>query len=96
MTNQEAIEHIKNIKIYSWQDGYTDEAREALDMAISALQAQEETVRCKDCKYSIDFYGPGECYCCRLNWELDWTRDWNFYCGAAERRKDENQSKRFC
>lgn len=54
MINQEAIEHIKNIKIYSYQDGYTDEARKALDMAISALQAQEEIVRCKDCK----FYSP--------------------------------------
>lgn len=41
VTNQEAIEHIKNIKIYSYQDGYTDEAREALDMAIKALEAQE-------------------------------------------------------
>ena len=41
MTNAEAIEHLKNIKIYSFQDGYTDEAREALDMAISALQAKD-------------------------------------------------------
>ena len=40
MTNQKAIEHIKNIEIYSYQDGYTDEAREALDMAISALEKQ--------------------------------------------------------
>lgn len=39
--NREAIEHLKNIKIYSFQDGYTDEAREALDMAIKALEAQE-------------------------------------------------------
>ena len=41
MNNQEAIEHIKTIQIYSYQDGYTDEAREALDMAISALKAQD-------------------------------------------------------
>lgn len=40
MTNAEAIEHLKNIKIYSFQDGYIDEAREALDMAIKALEAQ--------------------------------------------------------
>ena len=37
MTNEEAIEHLKNIKIFSYQDGYTAEAREALDMAINAL-----------------------------------------------------------
>ena len=41
MTNVEAIEHLKNIMIFSYQDGYTAEAREALDMAISALEAQE-------------------------------------------------------
>lgn len=38
MTNEEAIEHLKNIAIFSFQDGYTDEARKALDMAIEALQ----------------------------------------------------------
>ena len=41
MTTQEAIEHLKNIMIFSYQDGYTTEAREALDMAIKALEAQE-------------------------------------------------------
>ena len=41
MTNAEAIEHLKNIMIFSYQDGYTAEAREALDMAIKALEAQE-------------------------------------------------------
>lgn len=38
MTRLEAIEHLKNIAIYSVQDGYTDEARQALDMAIKALE----------------------------------------------------------
>jgi len=38
MTNAEAIEHLKNIIIFSYQDGYTAEAREALDMAIKALE----------------------------------------------------------
>lgn len=52
--------------------------------------AQPEIVRCRDCKYSIDFYNDGECYCRRPNRELDWTGDWNFYCGAAERRTDES------
>ena len=41
MTNAEAIEHLKNIIIFSFQDGYTAEAREALRMAIKALEAQE-------------------------------------------------------
>lgn len=38
MTRLEAIGHLKNIAIYSVQDGYTDEARQALDMAIKALE----------------------------------------------------------
>lgn len=56
----------------------------------SQPSAQPEIVRCRDCKYSIDFYDDGECYCRRPNRELDWTGDWNFYCGAAERRTDES------
>ena len=41
MTNAEAIEHLKNITIFSYQGRYIDEARDALDMAIKALEAQE-------------------------------------------------------
>ncbi len=31
MTNEEAVQHFRTIRIYSFQDGYTDEAREALE-----------------------------------------------------------------
>lgn len=41
MTRSEAIEHLKNIAIYSFQDGYTDEARQALKMAIEELEESE-------------------------------------------------------
>ena len=41
MIRSEAIGHLKNIAIYSVQDGYTDEARQALDMAIKALEEPE-------------------------------------------------------
>lgn len=40
MTAEKAIEHLENIAIFSFQDGYTDEARKALDMAIEALEKQ--------------------------------------------------------
>ena len=40
MTREEAIEHIKNIKIFAITDGYyTDEAIEALAMATRSLEA---------------------------------------------------------
>lgn len=41
MTNKEAIGHLHTIIIYSENDGYTDKAREALKMAIEALQNQK-------------------------------------------------------
>jgi len=41
MTRAEAIEHLKTIAIYSFQDGYTDEARQAIDTAIKALEEPE-------------------------------------------------------
>ena len=52
MTNAEAIEHLKNIIIFSFQDGYTAEAREALRMAIKALEIQKHT--CHTCDRSSD------------------------------------------
>lgn len=48
-----------------------------------------EVIRCKDCKYSIDFYDDGDCYCRRPNRALEWVGDWDFYCKAAERRQDD-------
>lgn len=47
MTNAEAIEHLKNIIIFSFQDGYTAEAREALRMAIKALE-ESRWIPCKE------------------------------------------------
>ena len=40
MTREKAIEHLENIIIFSFQQGYTDDAREALEMAIEALKAE--------------------------------------------------------
>ena len=62
MTNQEAIEHLKTIMIFSYQDGYTAEAREALDMAIKSLGARWP---CDKCIYnSPSSMGRKPCSCC--------------------------------
>lgn len=45
-------------------------------------------VRCKDCKYSVDEYDDGECYCDYEN-DLRYIKDWNHHCSWAE-RKEEN------
>ena len=58
--------------------------------AIEALKAQPEIIRCKDCKYSHDEYGDGDCYCKRPGRTMDWFgQRWDYYCGDAKRRTDE-------
>ena len=48
-----------------------------------------EVVRCKDCKYSVDFYNDGECYCQRPEREMQWiSRRWDFFCAAGRKRGD--------
>lgn len=45
----------------------------------------EELIRCKDCKYSVDEYDDGDCYC-DYNRNLNYIgKNWNHYCGWAER-----------
>ena len=81
MTNDEAIEHLKNIKIFSYKDGYTAEAREALDMAIKALEAQAHIVNCPDCKYAMR--NQGELWVCGHPNNNAWRITDDFYCGRG-------------
>ena len=65
MTNKEAIGHLLTIMIYSETDGYTDKAREALEMAVKALEQQTghwikeqgNIYKCSNCRHFLDFYG---------------------------------------
>lgn len=48
-----------------------------------------EVVRCKNCKYSVDYYNDGDCYCRRPGREMQWNgKKWDFFCKAG-RRSDE-------
>ena len=48
-------------------------------------------VRCKDCKWSIDLYNDGDCYCERPNKMTDWHgNDWNFFCKDGERKEQDD------
>ena len=84
MTKLEAIEHLKNIAIYSVQDGYTDEARQALDMAIKAL---EEPERKKGKWIKISPANIYECSECGKNAMTDDISAYDFChgCGADMR-----------
>lgn len=47
-------------------------------------------VRCKDCKYSDDYYNDGSCYCKhpeREMWHIG--TNWNWYCADGERKEKE-------
>lgn len=41
-------------------------------------------IRCKDCKYSTDEYGDGDCYCDLSVIYIG--KDWNHFCSWAERK----------
>lgn len=66
---------------------------EALDMIKSIVRHDQPTVdavpvvRCKDCKYSVDEYDDGECYCDYEN-DLRYIKDWNHHCSWAERKEE--------
>ena len=46
-----------------------------------------EVVRCNDCKYSVEYYNDGGCYCQRPGREMQWiSRRWDFFCAAGRKR----------
>ena len=51
------------------------------------LTENPEIIHCKDCKYSVDEYNDGDCYCHRPQKPLEYVGDWNFFCGAADRKE---------
>lgn len=89
MTRAEAIEHLKNIAIYSFQDGYTDEARQALDMAIEALRQPERKAGrwIKKVDDGMYWYECSECgdYPLKSAFGHDVYSDWCPHCGADMR-----------
>lgn len=51
--------------------------------------AQPEIIRCKDCRYGVDYYHDGDCYCSNPKCELRYFGgSWEFYCADAERREE--------
>lgn len=56
MTREEAIQHLENIIIFSYQDGLTDEAREALDVAIKSSEVIQKIADIIDGKHPLIAY----------------------------------------
>ena len=62
--------------------GIENEHSHALDVCY-----KRELIRCKDCKYSVDEYDDGECYC-DYEKDLRYIKDWGHYCSWAERKEE--------
>ena len=59
------------------------------DILSNLPPAQQEIIRCKDCKHGVDYYHEGDCYCSNPKWGLQYFGgSWEFYCADAERRTD--------
>ena len=71
---------------------WRDNGHCSMKVALEALPTVDaiEVVRCKDCKYSIDRYNDGDCYCRhpKYNGEalLYIQEGWTHYCSYAERK----------
>ena len=64
-----------------------DSEKNMSERFVGQLRSYPELIRCKDCKYSVDEYDDGECYC-NYKKDLRYIKDWDHYCSRAERRKD--------
>ena len=57
------------------------------DTGVWMEKEEKEVIRCKDCKYSVDYYNDGECYCQRPGREMQWIgKKWDFFCAAGRKR----------
>ena len=58
-------------------------------ISVAPTVEAEPVVRCKDCRYGVDYYHEGDCYCSNPKWGLRYFGgSWKFYCADAERRED--------
>ena len=47
--------------------------------------ARPEIIHCRECKYGVDYYHEGDCYCSNPKWGLEYLGgSWDFYCADAE------------
>ena len=90
MTNQEAIASLKTLcdtcNLFPRCVHEKPECVQAIELAISALNAPPEIVRCKDCEHR----DPEDKKCDSghsIQWQLPRSDDW--FCADAERRTDD-------
>lgn len=73
-----------------WSIILTERTAFKYDVADAPTIEQPEIIRCKDCRYGVDYYQEGDCYCSNPKWGLKYFGgSWKFYCADAKRRTDE-------
>jgi len=85
MTREEAIDVLK----HNYPSACFTDLCEAVEMAIQALSAQPEIIRCKDCKWSVEHYDTdlnAPYWICK-NWDGGICIDADSFCYEAERRR---------
>lgn len=92
ISRKEAIEALTKDNLQKHLDSVQDggqENRSAIRIIMEMPTADViEVVRCKDCKFSVDYYNDGDCYCKIPKREMVWVgNNWNGYCSHGERKE---------
>ena len=65
----------------SWVDA-------VIDVIDELPSAGPKIIRCRECKYGVDYYNEGDCYCSNPKWGLKYFGgSWDFYCADAKGAK---------
>lgn len=83
ISRQDAIDALRESRL-ARNPVYMTTAMQVIEKLPSA---QPEIIHCRDCRYSIDFYQDGCCYCKRPSKEMRYIEEgYGFYCAGADMR----------
>lgn len=88
----ETLETLVMLPVFSLQEVHLKTAFQTLTDMINNAPTIDAVpvVRCKDCRYSDDYYIDGGCYCKHPEQGMRYIgTNWNWYCADGERKEDE-------